>query len=254
MAFRRRRKARGIWVPQLGFNRGSLGDLRVTTFDGTVALGPLRSDVFTDERAFLVDFKPETFTGITTTLADIQGNGLSIRRIVGRIYVQHISEGFLEPDPFDGAPAAALVTAAFMIRRTDDGGVNSIANANMINPQLMDNTSDPWIWRQTWLLGNNFDAGRYPLPPNNPVNVTDPHDVQDFESNNTFSGNAKDCFFDIKTRRNVLNEERLFFQINAMSMPNETDYTRASKIYYACDWRVFAFMRRTQGNRGNATR
>lgn len=251
MAFRRRRKRKGIWLPVLGHNLSATGVLLENSLEIlNQQVGPLHTDIFTEERPLTFDISPQVNwnpanVGTLPSLADFIGGGYSLRRIVGKCHVQHVTAGNQEQG--SEAPAAVRVTAYFMVRRVDGTG-GSIASASELAGNLADNIQDPYIWRQTWILGGTFDATRYPANQGQA-------DVQDFPSNNVFDGGSRQQpFFDIQTRRTVLAEERLFFAVTTKAMPLDIDYDVQSRIYVHLDFRMFAFPLRVMGNRRNASR
>lgn len=254
MAFRRRgRRRRGLWLPLLGHELADdpqAGTLRESSLQFFINVGPDKEDVRVVETGLTFDFPAQGSVGIATTpsLADFIGSGYALRRICGKLTLQHLTAGNTE----NTQPAAARVGAAFMVRRVDELG-NTQVDANSQNSLLAENIQDPWIWRQTWNLGGTFDATRY--PPNFPITQIGPQMVQDLPSNNVFDGSAKNGpFFDIRTKRTVSNEERLFFSVSTKAMPLDTVYEEPSIVYVHLDLRIFAFPLRSMGNRGNASR
>lgn len=249
MAFRRRRRGRrGVWLPVLGHNLAEdPGILFECSFERELLVGPLKTDVFSTNVALTFDNSPQVAVGAVgdfPNMSDFLASGYSLRRIVGKLHLAHGTIGSELP----GAPAAARIIAYFMVRRVDDAG-NELAGSNEIAANLADNIQDPYIWRQSWILGGGFEAERYPNPS------TSTNKVQDFPPNNVFDGGSKQQpFFDIKTKRTVGPEERLFFGLTTKGMPLDVDYGQASNIYAHLDFRMFAFPQQSYGNRNNASR
>lgn len=193
------------------------------------------------EIPLIIDAEPDP-QAVTTSLADIQSSGYRLRRIVGKIWVRmgQVDDANIE---------FAVVTAGIMVRRVDPTAATSLAATNaagaeLISPNESENYSDPWIWRRSWLLGNNA-APAFPatFPP--------------FLGSNDIALSALDGpHVDQKTARIVGPEERLFLDVSVRS--NKTGEQSADAIAVStlviCDLRILASMRASTGNRRNASR
>jgi len=247
MAFRRRRRRAGMWLPVLGHNLvEDPAELFECSFERNLTVGPLATDITTEEVGVTFDFPGNAFAGSTPSLADFTQSGYSLRRIVGKVSLSHSTFGFNET-PALARPNAVRVVCYWIIRRVDELG-NSLAGANELAGNLRENIQDPYIWRSTWNLGLGF-LGSAPSTQG-PAEA-----VANFPGNNCFDGGQKNGpFFDAKTRRTVKDEERLFFGVTTKAMPLDVDYGIASELYCHVDFRIFAFPLSTSGNRRNASR
>lgn len=193
------------------------------------------------EIPLIIDAEPDP-QAVTTSLADIQSSGYRLRRIVGKIWV-------IMNQSDESAVSFGIVTAGIMVRRVDPTAATSLAATNaagaeLISPNESENYSDPWVWRRSWLLGNN--AG--PLVP-----ATRP----ELPESNIGALSALDGpHVDQKTARIVGPEERLFLDVSVRSNltgePSQDELAVSTLII--CDLRILASMRASSGNRRNASR
>lgn len=170
----------------------------------------------------------------TSTLSDIENSGYRLRRIVGKVFVFIAQVGVNSASLFG-------VTAGFIIRRTDPGTGGSLAAAigpEEINPADIENSMDPWIWRRSWILGNNSGS-------------TNNAQTQNF--GNGFQTALDGPHVDQKTARVVGPEERLVLDISATTLiPGPIE--EGPSLIVVTDLRVLASMRVSVGNRRNASR
>lgn len=268
MAYRRRfRKRRGLWLPIDGTNVDTQPANNIfldSSSEGVIAVDYRQGEYNLNEFHITYDTPAQgnvnaaAYTaGVIPTLSDFLASGYSLQRIVGKLSIIHQSSGALEV-PTQLAPAGVRVGAGFMVRRVDEQG-SSLAPITDLNPLLSDNIQDPWIWRNTWDLGmypNQGGGVPYGIGYGSVISA-----VAQMPNSNLFGGTQKSGpFFDIKTKRSVLAEERLFFDIATVRLPL-LDSVQVygplsinSTVYYHLDVRVFAYPLRTMGNRRNATR
>jgi len=131
----------------------------------------------------------------STSLADFEGSAYRLRRIVGKLFIgldQTITQA---PD---SRPKNALIGAGFIILKVDENtGAPINPTANSYSPLDNNNLRDPWIWRRTWMLTNDFSN-----------NLTEDYE---FPRSTTDYGSVLDgSHIDQKTARRVSDEERLF--------------------------------------------
>jgi len=235
----RRAKPRVIWIPP---NDDHCID-NVTSQSGIKVFSVDTSPKFpftVGEAAVVVDAEPDT-QAVTTSLADIASSAYRLRRIVGKIWVR-----MAQVD--DSSIVFAAVTAGLIIRRVDPVtgqslAANSTNGAELTSPNELENYSDPWIWRRTWLIGNNASPARpatFPLFP---------------ETNEFFSA-LDGPHIDQKTARIIGPEERLFLDVgvrsNVTGAPSEDEIPAPVLVIY--DLRVLGSMRSSSGNRRNSSR
>lgn len=238
MAQRTRRRPRVVWLPNTNANSLPLVAGPNVTSDSTsqifiVGSTPLTS--VTGEIPIVIDSEDDP-TAATTSLSDIENSGYRLRRIVGKIFLG-VQQSSLS------SATQAVVTAGLIIRRTNPQDGTSFAfhtSQGLINPQLIENSGDPWVWRRTWLLHNNGNQPALIGPETN------------------YGVNAASALdgphVDAKTARIVSNEERLLLNVSVTPItgdPNDQDLFNVSVI---ADLRVLASMRLSSGNRRNASR
>lgn len=177
----------------------------------------------------------------TTSLSDIENSGYRLRRIVGKVWARMGQQA-------NSQIAFGVVTAGIIVRRVDPTTGISLASTNaagaeLTGPSELENYSDPWIWRRSWLLGNNISPNK---PASFPVFA---------ESNEDFSA-LDGPHVDQKTARIIGPEERLFLSVEVRSNKTggaDEDPVLLSTLIVA-DLRVLASMRTSIGNRRNASR
>lgn len=240
---RRRNKPKVVWLPCTNVNSLDEGFGPNTTtqvVSTTIFTGGAGSST-TLEMPVVQDGNQSDPLDPVASLSDIENSGYRLRRIVGKVYV-FIGQA--------GTPTASLfaVTAGFIIRRTAEnantGANTGFSQANSLNPQSIDpqrigNSMDPWIWRRTWMLGNNGAAG------------TTFADAPGTNFGAQYPGPLEGPHVDQKTARIVGQEERLFLDVSAMNVfGNDTQ----TSLVVITDLRVLASMRTSVGNRRNASR
>jgi len=181
-----------------------------------------------------------------SSLSDITGSAYRLRRIVGKIYVETF-----QVDPATDEPTAFIITAGFIILRVDENGVPTQdaggGNSDSYNPVSLSSTADPWIWRRSWRVSNNFVN----LSGNPPLVTTAPSNTFQYSG-----GNLDGPHVDAKTARVVSDEERLFLVVNGFALDGDgaQSPTAVARVVIITDLRVLASMRRMSGNRRNASR
>lgn len=242
---RRRSKPRVVWLPQT--NANSIGDgsqvYQLAILNVTSATG----DVGQAELPMVLDAQESAVTD-AASLSDIESSGYRLRRIVGKVWVQCIQSA-VELD----TGSTYVVTAGFIVRRCDTATGASfavLADATPpfpnIDPGKIDNSGDPWIWRRSWILGNN-----------NSLSATQTFQLMPTRNfgDDYGGGIAEGPHVDQKTARIVGPEERLFLDVTATCL-GESIATPALQVQFAVftDIRVLASLRTTSGNRRNASR
>lgn len=246
----RRKSPRVVWLPQT--NANSLGDGTQVYQLGVITVGGPSGATDTLEQPVVLD-NQQTVTGSTDpSLSDIESSGYRLRRIVGKFWCE-CAQGTI-----DGSqvlePSSAIVTAAFIVRKsTDFDGTSYASNTSQtqINTGLIDNTSDPWIWRRSWVLGNNNAAQLL-----NGV-VPDLHSRQFFPTVNfgADAGSVADGpHIDQKTARIIGPEERLYLDVSVTILGEAPGQAGTITIAFFTDVRILGSLRTTSGNRRNASR
>jgi len=239
----RRRAPRVVWLPPDRFNG-------VGQSPGTAATSGLQNGVkrllttipagagssHTEIVALCQDEQTSLSQLAFGSLADYEQSAYRLRRIVGKIWVG-IAQGNAE-----GTTTEVVVTAGIIVLRTHEvGGVLVPLNATTeeYSTQMLQNWSDPWIWRRSWILGNI------------PAEVAEGFPLF-AETNATASSALDGPHIDAKTARVIGPEERLFLVVTGTSVNGDPQTTIQLNVVWEC--RVLASMRSSQGNRRNASR
>jgi len=238
---RKRRSPRVVWLPQT--NANSLGVPLTSAYQifavdisgpiGSFAVGeiPLTIDAQSDPLA------------LDTSLADVENSGYRLRRIVGKIWCRY--------DQVDDSiiPRQLVVTAGIIVRRSDDQTGASLAllsgNPRFLSPGEIENAGDPWIWRRSWILGQQ-------IPPQGSLIGPQPQD--NYSGLGPCSGSLDGPHVDQKTARLVGPEERLFLDVSATVVVVGVDQEAVGSVTVITDLRCLASMRTSAGNRRNASR
>lgn len=261
----RRRKPRVVWLPQTNANTLSVGGTQNTdtVYNLDVfAIGGATGNSVCVEIPLVLDAQTAVEdTG--ATLADIESSGYRLRRIVGKIWIQcaqSAPEDVVANQPAN--PHTIIVTAGIMVRhaRTDTGASTAVGAGTAIheiNPALILNTGDPWVWRRSWIVGDRFARGN--VVPSNPAVANSPPVPLDPVPTNNYSelagGIADGPHVDQKTARIVGPEERLFLDVSATVLGEAVVQPGAeSTIAFFTDLRVLGSLRTNSGNRRNSSR
>jgi len=255
MAYRRRRRFKGTWLPNLGSidndtaeSAGRILGLTVPAGGGPVAgIVPLLFDSPTEPALFPND----------TNLGDFVGNEYVIRRIVGKCFVEFF-DAYIGGEP-EGFTTAVEVTAGLFVARAGDdndgsgqdlpiGGLASIIGN--YRPDGLNTIREPWIWRRQWILGNPGLQlhGIHTADSVTPETVS----AWQWPSSNVKYGSVLDGpHVDAKTRRRIGNDERLWWVVEARNYPFGRVTTDSAAVVRAkLDYRVFGALRRAR-NSGN---
>lgn len=245
---RRTRRPAVVWLPLTTVNRiqlpgGATSGADSAGFQLGVAVpsgGPTGT-----QTTPLVKDEPQNIAGAAETLADLEGSAYRLRRIVGKIYIQ----------PAQIAAVTALestsfmVTAGIIVLRVDTAGAILSGNNNTYDASSLDNTRDPWVWRRSWCLSNVVGIGTLntAAPDSRPL-IWPESNVQ------AYAGGVMDGpHIDAKTARVVSDEERLFLSVSAQGLDGDTQGLETVVAVFG-EVRVLASMRKSSGNRRNASR
>lgn len=247
---RRRSKPKVVWIPSTNTNSIDTANQSTWQFFSLPITNPVSAGPsFVTEIPLVLDGPQSNPLDATSSLADIEGSGYRLRRIVGQIFVTMAQTNDDQTEQIYG------VTAALMVRRMSSGGGGGSTGAALsqqeIDPDFINNSMDPWIWRRSWLLSN----GPLPVTPGDPLtNGTfqgifnaGPHDNFGRQGGSLREG----PFVDAKTARIVGPEERLYLDVSAQPIVGNDDDTAVICI---TNLRVLGSMRTNIGNRRNASR
>lgn len=236
----RRRKPAVAWLPLIGQGDQS-GFSYIASTIGVATGGALSTTI----HSLVTDVPAEAAQTVQVqSLADYQESGYRLRRIVGKLYCSY--EQSVGTEGVTIYPEACLVGAGLIILRVDptNGAPLMAATPSYYSPLALNNTRDPWIWRRTWLLSNDFaDEGVVRSA------------MEEFPRTNAEYGSAYDGpHIDQKTARRVSTEERLFLIVSTSAPQNGLVDNTAGLLRYVYEARYLSSPLRVMGNRRNASR
>jgi len=227
---RRKRKTRGTWLPLLGTAIGEGGE------DGIALTTQLAVDVPTGggEGLGIVPLTfdyPQEYPDLNTTsdtLSEIAGSEYIIKRILGSCIVAATIPYNAGTDVGNDA---IMVSAGFFVARAGAqsqgplgaeapigyGADTNLADQEQYSPGHAATVREPWMWRRTWVLGNQRKAWFYNTSSSTGYN--NPGGLMMLPQTNAEMPLALGPGVDIKSRRRVKLDERLFFAVAARGMP-----------------------------------
>lgn len=241
----RRRSPRVVWLPPDRFNRLGVAGGATTGLQNGISRffvdTPPGADGTSATAVVPVVQDNQVDISLLTqgTLSDYAQSSYRLRRIVGKIFVANNSQitGI-------GQPNLQIVTAGFIVLQVQQrAGVIVPTNATLpeYSTQMLQNWSDPWIWRRTWVLGNNLKLNGTTLSLRATDNVSGQGSVMEGPH------------VDAKTARIVGPDQRLFLVVTN-TIQGGSAGGGLSTCEVITDLRVLASMRSSQGNRRNASR
>lgn len=250
MRFRRRRKPRVLWLPNVGTEYNPSLNVNENSAAIIFSVGSLATGAQTVEAPLVLDNPREvgeTGAPLATlqklSLSQTEDHGYRLRRIVGNIFFS-AENGNSQ----NVCASAVLIEAGLIVRRVDAELGTSLAGAADTDVGSLQNNQDPWIWRRNWILS----------PANTGANSTDEQIAyRRFPGTNVEYGSAKEgCAVDQKTARVVGPEERLFLDVSIWELPMPATFTHTAQVTVNCffDYRVLASIHVNRGNRNNASR
>lgn len=245
---RRRNKPKVVWIPVT--NANSIDALnRSTIQQGALVVDHQTNGNFeTLELPCVLDGIQSSPLDATSTLSDIENSGYRLRRIVGEIFI------LCAQSSTDLVEALFVVTAGFIIRRTNQAGASLAAQgaASEVSLDDIENNMDPWIWRRSWIIGNHGAEGT--AAPNQASDLRmatlAPHDNFSRGNGSLYTG----PHVDQKTARIVGPEERLFLDVTATVVSEDDGPDTTTAFEVLTNLRVLGSMRTQLGNRRNASR
>lgn len=169
--FRRRRKARSTWFPNLGITVADESDnsAQYSYFrtslqpDVNSAVPPWSSSGGIYKPMDIIALVPDTTPEVSGRQADVtlrdyvEGQEWALDSIVGSIHVGCNAVNFdLDPGQSPSAEWATIaVTCGFFVADAEEGNTVVPAEDGInLDPTSVDNIRSPWIWRRTWVLSN----------------------------------------------------------------------------------------------------
>lgn len=190
----------------------------------------------------------------THGIADFIGNEYLVSRIVGQLFIERTVNYSGTPTGQTDWPGIYL-TAGFFVARAEDGQ-NTTGDSVPVgwdagdawreySPQHAKNIRQPWMWRRSWILGT---ATMQPQPA-----VDAPFSVggnfgSTFPVNNAMYGNMSDHRVDIKSKRRIHQDERLWFIVGAQPVQTALIATVPTQINVQLDIRAFGQLRKARNS------
>jgi len=253
----RRKRTRGTWLPLLGTPSGetevdgssaAFNTVSTVPLDGTPTLGILPLTYDTPQEG-------TTLSSASDTLAEIIGSEYICKRIVGNV-VFHNDTAYALATVVD-APEAIQITAGLFVARAgsenEDQGTSAPvgwSNTDLTNdlqnygPDHPAAIREPWMWRRNWILGS---TRRIDLLRSSTGSLSYGASVHP-DSTAWYGGGMRDAGqIDVKSRRRVGQDDRLFFIYTARQWPTGSDQVGAIKCNLSI--RIFAQLVKAR-NRG----
>lgn len=171
MAIRRKRRNRSTWFPILGFINNPEGN----NFDSTWDFRPVTINANGDPNVFALPLIPDetrdpadqAFAGDYTLRDYVEGQTCIIDRVVGK--VTWWTAQTIDQSPVDPWNTIICASGLAILPVGEDSATPEVASTEW-DPLAATNADKPWLWRRTWVLGNNSartDLKRDVLPPSN---------------------------------------------------------------------------------------
>lgn len=254
--FRRRRRPRVAWLPVPGTtlrqNAAGLGAAVLNNPAPAEFIVNTQPGLPTTISVPLVVDEPISATFVGSSLNTYRGSSLNLtqefgyrlRRIVGDVY---LAAGVTNDQATN--PASVFVAAGIIVRNVDSTGQPS-ENPEGQDVGTIENQSDPYVWRRTWILGHSE------------ANATATYGIiAKFPQTSADYGTKWHTAVDQKTARRVGPEERLFLTMTFWELPlNQQDIggdvstDDSPTVYVLTDLRVLGTIFTSAGNRRNASR
>jgi len=239
----RKRRTRFTWFPVIGGDESSSEpNLLLSTTSRSFPI-QIDSSVFTDVFPLIPDETREE-AGASDQLVDFIGTNWLIARLVGKLHLAY-SQDNSAPGGVQNIPPAALISAGFFVARADANQPSvPIGDDNNLgqdySPLALATQREPWMWRRTWVLGNNAapaTSGSFP-------------DGFAFPATNSSRSVVDGPHIDCKVKRRSSNDERLWFAISGCAWTPGTGSSAAQdgSVVYTLDLRVLGALRK-QKNR-----
>lgn len=242
--FRKRR--RGTWLPILGTvrNNGELQEpihVTIRRFTLEVATGDPGFDTPTSGIVPLTTDEPQEPDEQSTDthgMGAFINNEYIISRIVGQLFVARDNPA--NGGGLIGWPAIHVCAGIFVARAADGqsefsdavpAGWTAADAERLYSPSQTQNIREPWMWRRSWILG-------YGVNPPDSLYTTPSSAWEQFPTVNTMYPNMSDHRVDIKSKRRVRLDERLWLVATAMPVVN-TFGNAGVNIEVASDLRIF---------------
>lgn len=236
---RTRRKSQGTWLPLLGTSpAGDDAELRSSANTYVTLAIPQDGTPILAIFPLTFDYPLEGASGLGLTpgldsLSDIVGSEYILKRVLGTLFACNVSR-YNSPTQDSLYYEAHQLTAGFFVARAGSneqlplgptapisygatgGGAADAENYSPENPATQ---REPWMWKRTWILGNER---RYAAMSTAAGILTLGHSVYP-AANSGYGDMRSGPQVDIKSRRRVCSDERLFVALSARGLPFDQD-------------------------------
>lgn len=249
-----RRRTRYTWLPTLG------------------TAGPEATDDNSSGRSFNIDVpadgssnviisaitfdEPQEGDDLSTNvpLVTVLGNEYFLKRIVGKLFAE--LEPTFNPQGDPSTPRNALFGAGFFVARANDssqGAASPIGSATLserqenYSPLGEEAIREPWIWRRTWVFGNDSQH-QIQIQRARGGSTVSPINFATAPPNNMLYGSVADGpHIDAKTARRIQQDERLWFVVAARTVPGHEDVLdQGGVINGYLDFRLLGALRKAR--------
>lgn len=259
---RRRRRNEGTWLPTIGQQASGEDGLFFQSRSLALETGALETNEFIWGIIPVTYDQPHEGGQLNSTfdsLISAIGSEYFLKRIVGKCHVW-VDGRVASQNQDPSGPLSLTVTAGYFIARAgafpDEnspiGGTNLSSNQTFesYNPEALQTTREPWIWRRSWVVSQQNNEGALSYLIQNPLG-----DVRMWDSGpqNNWEGRsvADGPHIDAKTRRRVRQDERLWFAVTCRSnLTVSTIVSNNQIVRVHLEHRLFAGLRRAK-NSGN---
>lgn len=240
----RRKRAKYIWLPSryAAYDGVNVNATPTTAHHGRIevnkdgAVNLQIAAVLLDSTIEATDV--ESIDPTNVTIADIvQSNEYFIKRICGS-FIAALTNN-------TAGPPAALLCMGLFVSRVDSSNHLQPAGATAgafgnFDPMHPDTLREPWIFRRTWLLGNQAIATDDGIEGYSSYSWMPPGNVYSGDNRTTQAS------IDQKTARRVRSDERLFLAVSARAWPifGVGAYSTDLHIDFTYEFRALGQLRR----------
>lgn len=234
----RRKRRKYTWFPTVGTETIGEGATLEVLNGRTFTVGVLGSGAISTEISPLTFDTPVDPGDVDSTarggLVLTVGDEYIVERIVGKCFVALQGRRNAADDPSE--PQAALVGAGIFVTRANDsqsgggaqtpiGSASTAERRDNYSPLSEDTVREPWMWRRTWILGNQSfrDTNQsQTIAQFNTLSIQSASSL--FPSTNAAYGSVLDGpHVDVKSVRRIRQDERLWFVVSAVMLPPSFD-------------------------------
>lgn len=242
---RRKRKNRGIWMPNTGVVQG---DDDGSFYDSSWVSDPGQQPPTGYAEPSSITVKPLTFDFTQEPIdANQAGNNFSLRdltegqdwlcqRIVGKFHAGYFYGGTTTEEDFLYVKVALGI---FVARSKDDIEAEPDLETDEMDPFAGDNIMDSWMFRRTWMFANKNQTGLNPAGPSTTMEY----------------GTALDGpHVDVKSKRRITREHRLWAVVASRGWspgynPQHLSDPSQGQVQWTFDYRIHGMMKPGRNNK-----